>query len=211
MMTLSPEGWTALEQLHHNIPDHAILLADAKRGDIGSTATAYATAILDRVRAHAVTINPLMGHDCVEPFLTHHTKPLIYLLALTSNPGASDFLTPTTHDNQTPLAIQIATKANDWNAATQAIGLVVGATRSEADLRAIHHAAPALPWLVPGVGAQGGSIQAVAEARDNALSPAHLLVHATRSIMPEPDEPASAIKPKAQALHAQLNQATASV
>lgn len=202
---LGPAGWSALEQVHKHIPAHAILLADAKRGDIGSTAAAYATAILDRIKAHAVTINPLMGFDCVEPFLNHPSKPLVYLLALTSNPGAADFLATDSAAEPT-LAIRIATKAAEWDSTSSSIGLVVGATRADKDLRAIHAAAPNLPWLVPGIGAQGGSLEAVSTARGNAVTPAHILVHATRSLMPAAGESSSAIRANAAEFHAQLKQ-----
>lgn len=196
-------GWEALERLHTFIPSHAVLLADAKRGDIGSTAAAYALAIHDRVRAHAVTINPLMGYDAVEPFLHHAAKPFVYLLALTSNPGASDFLVPECAAEDS-LAERIAMKAAAWDGGTESIGLVVGATRDAQDLARIHRAAPELPWLVPGVGAQGGAVSSVVSARVDNWSPEQALIHATRSLMPASGEQASAIREKAAAFHAHL-------
>ena len=84
------------------------------------------------------------------------------------------------------------------------VGLVVGATRDEAAMRRVHDAAPAQPWLVPGVGAQGGSVTAVRDARPGVAHPAHTLVHATRSLMPGPGESIESIRAKADALHSEL-------
>ena len=164
---LGSPGVAILEQLHERIPPHAGRLADATRGASGSPAAADAPAIHERVHAHAVTINPLMGTDAVEPFLEHPSSPLVYILALTSNPGAIDFILEPLA-GPAPLAERIATKCAEWDAGMGRVGLVVGATRDEAAMRRVHDAAPDLPWLVPGVGAQGGAVTAVRAARPGA-------------------------------------------
>lgn len=202
-------GYALLESLHEMIPAHAVLLADAKRGDIGSTAEAYASSIFGAMRAHAVTVNPLMGEDAVLPFVewSGGVEPLVYLLALTSNPGAQDFLL--CDEGETTLAERIAFKASAWDAGRGRVGLVVGATRDGVMMRRVHDAAPGLPWLVPGVGAQGGSVSAVVGARPGVCDPAQMLIHATRSLMPGPGEGVEAIASRAARMHAQLAEAFA--
>lgn len=168
-------GWEGLELLYalrETIPDNAFLIADGKRGDIGTTARHYAKAIFDQLGADAATVNPLMGKDSVEPFLAYGEK-LNYLLTLTSNPGADDFLLPN------DLYMTIARKAKEWDSRGNT-GLVAGATRPD-QLTAIKEVAP-LPMLIPGVGAQGGDLPAVLAALKP--QPGEALIHVTRGILP---------------------------
>ncbi|MCX7044949.1 MAG: orotidine-5'-phosphate decarboxylase [Candidatus Sumerlaeota bacterium] len=150
------QGYDILKEILAQIPGSVLTIGDAKRGDIGNTSKCYARALFEDLKFGAATVNPLMGSDCVEPFLEFKDR-LCFLLCLTSNPGADDFLLPE------KLYLRIARKAAEWNSRHGNVGLVVGATRPEyvAEIRA---AAPALPFLIPGVGAQGGEIERVVQA-----------------------------------------------
>lgn len=153
-------------------PD-ALRICDAKRGDIGNTAEQYAHAVFEVWGYDAVTVNPLMGTDCVEPFLKIPSRGA-FLLCLTSNPGASDFLL------KNDLYLRIAEKAMEWNRLGN-VGLVVGATRPEWAAR-VREVAPDLPFLIPGVGAQGGSLAETLDAIDARRNP-RFLINASRAIM----------------------------
>jgi uridine monophosphate synthetase len=161
-----PEGWAALkdviaavqaesDRLGSMIP----VILDAKRGDIASTAEAYAKSAYENLGAHAITLSPYLGKDSLDPFLAYKEKG-IFLLCKTSNPGADDFQDlPVAVDAQPviPLHEYIARLAQSWNSANN-IGLVVGATHAEALIR-VRAAAPNLWFLVPGVGTQGGDLE----------------------------------------------------
>ena len=179
---LGAPGWALLERIRAAVSAQTVFIADAKRGDIGSTAERYAEAIYGRLGADAATVNPLMGRDSVEPWLAWDDR-LTFFLVATSNPGAKDFLvTDGLHE-------RIAARLTEWGAPGRA-GFVVGATRGDvvASLRAI---GPDAPFLVPGVGAQGGDARAVAEA--GAIAPGRpgapgLVFHVSRGILPGADE-----------------------
>ncbi len=133
-------------------------LLDAKRGDIASTAEAYACAAFDVLGADAITVVPYMGADAVRPFLERGGTA--FVVALPSNPSAAQVVE---HGNP-PLFLHIASLAAEWSREYPGrVGLVVGATRTDL-AREIHNAAPELPWLVPGLGAQGGDITAFERA-----------------------------------------------
>lgn len=154
------EGYDLLKKLLAKVPDSVLTIGDGKRGDIGNTSARYAEALFEDFGFGSTTVNPMMGEDCVGPFLTHG-KHLSFLLCLTSNPGAQDFILPE------KLYLRIAKKAEEWNQAQGNVGLVVGATRPEY-VAEIREAAPSLPFLIPGVGAQGGEIETVVKSgRDN--------------------------------------------
>jgi len=157
--------------LSDTFPD-IIALCDAKRGDIGNTSVQYARAVFETQRFHSVTVNPLMGTDAVEPF-TRNPARGIFVLCLTSNPGADDFLL------QNDLYLRIAEKAVQWNT-NDNVGLVVGATRPEY-LARIREIAPALPLLIPGVGAQGGKLDETLDAI-NGQSNRRFLINASRTV-----------------------------
>lgn len=180
---LGPPGWDLLYRIRADVPAESFIIADAKRGDIGTTAEHYARGLYESFGADSATVNPLMGRDACEPFLAYAGK-LTFLLVLTSNPGADDFLLPG------GLYRDIATKAAMWNTRRN-IGFVVGATRPErvAEVRAL---APEVPFLVPGVGAQGGELDAAARDGVMAGSFPGLLFHITRGVLPSKDEPGDA-------------------
>jgi len=165
-----PEGWSALKDVIAAVQDESNRLGslipvilDAKRGDIASTAEAYAESAFKHLGVHAITLNPYLGKDSIDPFLTYKEKG-VFLLCKTSNQGASDLqdLTvdggPSTVNGQRfiPLYEHIAHLAQTWNTGNN-IGIVVGATQPEA-LTRVRSAAPDLWFLVPGVGAQGGDL-----------------------------------------------------
>lgn len=155
-------GWDALKltvsYLQKAHPD-IFIIADAKRGDIGHTSEQYVRAFYDQLGVDAVTLNPLMGHDAIAPFLARADKVSI-ILCRTSNPSAADFFDQPASD---PLWQQIARKVEaDWNREGNCM-LVMGATEPQhiATARAI---APRVPFLIPGVGAQGGDLPASVQA-----------------------------------------------
>jgi orotidine-5'-phosphate decarboxylase len=181
-------GWSSLESLVARIGTRAFVIVDAKRGDIGNTSARYARALFGHMGAHALTLAPYMGRDSVEPFLEGYVPPAAglgpgmgaYVLALTSNPGAADFqLLPV---NGKPLYWRVLEALTAWNAdwAQGRLGAVVGATRSE-ELAAVRRAFPTLPLLIPGVGAQGGDLEAVQAALALGTGPA--LVNVSRDVL----------------------------
>jgi uridine monophosphate synthetase len=151
---LGPEGWEALREVIEAVPEGVPVILDAKRGDIASTAEAYATSTFEALGAGAVTLNPYLGRDSLEPFLADPTRGA-FLLCKTSNPGAADLQDVTVASGETLYEV-VARLAQAWNSKGN-IGLVVGATQPEA-LRRVRKAAPDLWFLAPGVGAQGGDL-----------------------------------------------------
>ncbi len=135
------------------------VILDIKRGDIGNTATQYARAAFECFRADAVTVNPYMGLDSVAPFMEFPGKG-VFVLCLTSNPGSADFqLLP----EENPLYEQVAVKVRQWDEGKGCLGLVVGATHPGRIAR-LREISADLPFLLPGIGAQGGSLEAVSAA-----------------------------------------------
>ena len=157
---------------------HAVIILDAKRGDIGSTAEMYAREAFERYDADAVTVNPFMGDDTVNPFIQRPDRAAA-ILCRTSNPDAGRFQTAKVGGD--PLFIAIARRAEAvWNRLGNVM-LVVGATAPR-ELAAVRAAAPSLPFLVPGIGEQGGSAREVIAAGLRADG-AGLLVSSSRSIL----------------------------
>ncbi len=154
---LGIEGMTALRDTVKSIPKNIPVIADAKRGDIGNTAKAYAREIFDYFGFDACTVNPYLGSDAVEPFLQYKDKG-IFVLCRTSNAGAADFqsLRCETPEGIKKLYEIVAEKANEWNKSGN-VGLVVGATYPD-ELKAVRSSYPDLPFLIPGIGAQGGDL-----------------------------------------------------
>ena len=163
-----------IHQVHPGIP----VILDAKRGDIGSTAAQYAVEAFDRYGADAVTLNPYLGRDSVQPFLDRAGKGVV-LLCRTSNPGAKDF--QDLDCGGRPLYQQVAaTVARDWNAGGQCL-LVVGATWPR-ELAQVREIVGEMPFLVPGVGAQGGDVEAVVKAGKTADG-GGLVISSSRAIL----------------------------
>ncbi|MCI0406935.1 MAG: orotidine-5'-phosphate decarboxylase [candidate division Zixibacteria bacterium] len=173
---LGGAGWEILKKTCRAVPKDKIILLDGKRGDIGNTARMYARAMFDELGGDALTVNPYLGSDSLTPFIENPEKG-IYLLCLTSNSGASDFQLFPPAD---PLYLRVARRASDWNK-NKNIGLVAGATHP-AQLASVREAAPALPFLIPGVGAQGGSLaDAVRYGTEGGKIPS--LVNLSRSVL----------------------------
>lgn len=168
------QGWETLEMLQQDIPAGCLSIADAKRGDIGNTASHYADAILGYLNFDAVTVNPYLGHDAALPFLEYRHKG-IYFLCLTSNPGASDLQFFPSAEN--PLFLHVARLVRAWNRYGNC-GLVVGATKLE-HLRQVRDACPELNLLAPGVGAQGATLSEAVRA----LGDTNLLLPISRAIL----------------------------
>ena len=174
---LGAEGWRIIEKTRALLPSTAVGIADAKRGDIGNTSEQYARAILQNLGYDAITVAPYMGRDSVEPFLQWKDKG-VYLLALTSNGGAADF--QHLRINKRTLYEQVVFSAQRWNHQDN-LGFVVGATAAS-NIRTIRRHAAEIPFLVPGVGAQGGRVADViryGSQRDGG----GLLINASRSIL----------------------------
>jgi uridine monophosphate synthetase len=178
------EGLSALQRTIEYIPDEIPVILDAKRGDIGSTARAYAQAAFQVWGANAITVNPYLGFDALEPFLEYEEKG-VFLLCHTSNPGAQDFQDLSC--NGQPLHEIVAQRALQWGMA-----LVVAANYPEA-LRKIRELAPRAWILMPGVGAQGGDLEAALAAGLNSEGRG-LIVNASRSIIYAPDPRAAALE-----------------
>jgi orotidine 5'-phosphate decarboxylase subfamily 2 len=203
-----PAGWTALKQVIEAIQEESDrkgsmipVILDAKRGDIASTAEAYAKSAFEQLGAHAITLNPYLGKDSIDPFLEFPEKG-VFLLCKTSNPGANDLqdvlvldeergekkegdLFPSFDNAQDrlssfePLYVHVAKLAQTWNTRNN-IGLVVGATQPEA-LTRVRAAASDLWFLSPGVGAQGGDLETALKAGLRADGKG-MLINVSRSI-----------------------------
>jgi uridine monophosphate synthetase len=183
------------------IPDDIPVLLDAKRGDMGNTATAYAQAIFGHWQVDAVTLNPYLGRDSVEPFLAYPDKGL-FVVCHTSNPGSTDFQELEVNDWRTldrepnqPLYIHVARTVTRWS---RHIGLVVGATFPDA-IRATRAAAPDAWFLIPGIGAQGGDLAAAVQAGIRGDGQG-IVVNASRSLA-QAAEPAAAARDMRDAIN----------
>jgi len=161
------EGWVALKQVIEAIQEESNRLGsmipvilDAKRGDIASTAEAYAKSAFDSLGAHCITLNPYLGKDSIDPFIQNSEKG-VFLLCKTSNLGSGD-LQDVTLATGDPLYIHVAKLAQAWNTRNN-VGLVVGATHPQV-MSEIRKATPNLWFLAPGVGAQGGELESALTA-----------------------------------------------
>jgi orotidine-5'-phosphate decarboxylase len=185
------DGVAALERLRALVPADVPFVADAKRGDIGSTAARQAVALFDVLGADAVTVSPYLGEEAIAPLLDRADR-FAYVLCRTSNPGAGELQAlEVAADDATgwpaePLHARVARRAASWGSGGT-VGLVVGAT-APAEMAAIRALAPGLAFLVPGVGAQGGEIEPVLASGPAAAAPAGpgrgggLLVNVSRGI-----------------------------
>ncbi|HZD58135.1 MAG TPA: orotidine-5'-phosphate decarboxylase [Anaerolineales bacterium] len=152
---IGPQGMGVLRDVIAAVPEGIPVILDAKRGDIAATAQAYAHAVFEQMGADAVTLNPYLGFDSLEPFL-HDPDKGVFLLCKTTNPGAQD-LQDQLLPGGLPLHLQVARLANNWNRSDN-LGLVIGATQPVA-LARVRAISPDLWFLTPGVGAQGGDLE----------------------------------------------------
>ena len=172
-----PKGWESLKKTLDYIPSNVFTIADAKRGDIGNTSTYYAKTYFDYLNCDSVTVAPYMGEDSVTPFLEFKDKWVI-LLALTSNKGALDFQMIEDASGE-KLFEKVLKKSAEWGTADNTM-YVVGATRAES-IGEVRKLVPDNFFLVPGVGAQGGSLEDVAHYGWN--KDCGLLVNSSRGII----------------------------
>jgi orotidine-5'-phosphate decarboxylase len=175
---LGAEGWNILKSTAELIPKNIFTIADAKRGDIGNTSSYYAKAFFENLKYDAITVAPYMGSDSVKPFLEYKNNVTI-VLGATSNEGADDFQFLRIKNNGMELFKSVISTAVSWGN-EENLMFVVGATRPEL-FREIRKIIPNHFLLVPGVGAQGGSLAAVASAGLNQR--VGLLVNASRNII----------------------------
>jgi orotidine-5'-phosphate decarboxylase len=155
------KGWELLEQTISYIPEEIVIISDAKRGDIGNTSVRYARAVYDTLRTDAVTINPFMGLDSAQPFITGgYEDKMAFVLALTSNPGSADFQRLGSEGRSISKHV-IDKFYSNFN--HHSIGFVIGATHPD-ELAEIRETIPDSFLLIPGVGTQGGNIEAVMKA-----------------------------------------------
>lgn len=153
---LGASAYHVVDRVLQTIPEEKIVIADVKRGDVPHTAERFSSAYFDRFGFDAVTLSPLMGFETLKPFLSNREKG-VYVLALTSNPGADDFLLKPFADRPT-MAIHIAGTLQSMARTSAAdIGMVIGATRDQ-DAEAVIRSFPHAPLLIPGIGSQGGSV-----------------------------------------------------
>jgi len=155
------KGWELLEQTISYIPDDIVIISDAKRGDIGNTSVRYARAVYDTLGTDAVTINPFMGLDSATPFISGgYEDKMAFILALTSNPGSNDFQRLES-DGRTISKHVISKFYSNFD--PHSIGFVIGATHPD-ELAEIRESIPDSFLLIPGVGTQGGNVEAVMKA-----------------------------------------------
>ncbi len=208
--SLGSDGLVTLKNVLSVIDDEIPVILDVKRGDISSTAKAYAAAYFEGLRVDAVTVNPYMGFDAVKPFLDHPGKG-VFLLCKTSNPGARDLQDVRIQDvrgepvsGQASLFEHVASLAQTWNEKDN-LGLVVGATQPDS-LAAVRDRAPELWILAPGIGAQGGDLQAAVQAgiREDGSG---LLVPVSRGIS-RADDPRQAARSLRDNINRAINQSS---
>jgi len=196
-------GWTALKQVIDAIREESNRLGskipvilDAKRGDIASTAEAYAKSTFENLGVDCITLSPYLGKDSIEPFIKNQEKG-IFLLCKTSNPGSDD-LQDLILESGDPLHVHVAKLAQAWNTKNN-IGLVVGATHVDA-MKRVREAVPDLWFLVPGVGTQGGDLESALRAglrRDGR----GMLINVSRGIARAENPKLAAAEMRDQILH----------
>ncbi len=174
---LGRSGWELLYKVRSLLPSDTLLIADAKRGDIGNTSRMYARAFFDELDFDAITVAPYMGEDSVMPFLEHTNKWTI-LLTLTSNHGSSDFQLIADQEG-TPLFERVIQQSQHWGT-SENLMFVTGATHPDY-LARIRQLAPDHFLLIPGVGAQGGNLDEVVQAA--LTEEAAILVNSSREIL----------------------------
>ncbi len=197
---LGTEGWDILQRTINYIPEGILTIGDAKRGDIGTTAEKYATALFN-LGFDMVTVNPYLGFDSIKPFIEDEEKG-VFILCLTSNPSSKDFQYLKIEGEY--LYQKVAKKVKEWNRKGNC-GLVVGATHPE-ELKSIRDLAPELVFLIPGIGAQGGNLEsAVIDGTDDNYTMA--VINSSRGILyasPDTDF-ARAAREKAKKLQTDIN------
>jgi len=183
------KGFEWLEELVSYIGTDTLIIGDAKRGDIGNTARQYAESLFNHFKFDAVTVNPYMGGDTIDPFMDNPEKG-VFLLCRTSNPTASEIQGI---GSEKPVYIAVAEMVSRLNKNNN-LGLVVGATATD-EMKSIRNASPGLPFLIPGIGAQGGDLKTSLEiGNTNGCA----LINVSRSIIYAGDSSGPAIQKAAE-------------
>jgi len=202
---LGTDGCSTLKATIDAIPDDIPVIGDAKRGDIGNTARAYAQAIFEQLGCDAVTVSPYLGYDSLAPFLEYRKRG-VFILCRTSNTGAADFQSLTCNTENGPRSIYeiVAIRAGEWNTNGN-IGLVVGATAPK-ELTKIRNLQPEMPLLIPGIGPQGGDLAHAVAAGVNDQGE-RAIINSSRQVLYASSEPdfASAAREAARALREAIN------
>ncbi len=198
---LGRNGSDVLHGTLSRIPADVLTIGDGKRADIGNTTAQYAKALFQHLHFDAITANPYMGGDSIEPFLEDESRG-VFLLALTSNPGSNDF--QRLKVGATPLYKKVVQAAKKWNKKKN-IGLVVGATHP-LDLKEVRSMVPTMPLLIPGIGKQGGDLQRSVQHGCNKDGYA-AIINAGRSILYASGEEdfATAARSEAMSLRDRIN------
>ncbi len=196
------EGFAILEETIRYIPTDIPIIGDAKRGDIGNTAKAYAKALFSTFGFDATTVNPYLGFDSIQPFIEYQNKG-IFILCRTSNKGSADFQS-LNYSGSLSLYEIVARKAREWNVRGN-IGLVVGATYPE-ELKEIRVTCPEMCLLIPGVGTQGGALNLAVTNGVNAQGEM-AIINVSRKVLyaSRGDDFAKAARYSAKELRAQIN------
>ena len=169
---LGISGLEVLQELIKEITPEVSVIGDAKRGDVGHSAQMYAKAVFETFGCDAVTVSPYLGQDALTPFFEYRDRG-VFVLCLTSNQGVDDFQLP-------DLYLHVAKKVTQWNFSGN-VGLVVGATLPE-KIKAIRGITGQMPFLIPGIGTQGGDLEKTLLYADD-LSKLPYLINASRSII----------------------------
>jgi len=173
---LGDHGLETMRSVLKGIPKDVLTIADAKRGDIGNSARFYASSVFEDLKFDSITLSPYMGKDSITPFLTY-SGTCSFILARTSNPGGNDF--QMLEVNGEPLYKHVAKTVVDWSLDTEGTaGLVVGATDTDS-MANLRSSLPNTPFLIPGVGSQGGSAKDVMAASGNGP----VLINSSRAII----------------------------
>ena len=196
---MGAKGWDCLRQTIELIPKDILIIADAKRGDIGNTSNMYAKAFFDDLDVHAITLSPYMGKDSVTPYYDYTGKWSI-LLGLTSNEGAKDFQLQKMESGK-PLYEQVLETSKEWGNEQNTM-YVIGATKPEAFKR-VREILPDHFLLVPGIGSQGGNMEEVIKA--GATKDGRLLINASRSIIYADNGKNFAAKAREEAMRLKLS------
>ena len=205
---LGPPGLDALKRTLECIPANIPVIGDAKRGDVASTSQAYAKAMFQVWGFDAITVSPYLGQDALDPFLAYSDKGIL-VLCRTSNPSASEFqdILVGQGEKQIPLYQHVALRAREWNIHGN-VGLVVGATYPQ-QLKEVRLLCPDMLILAPGVGAQGGDLEATVKYGLNDKD-GGIIVNASRSVLyasKSKEDFAQAARRAAQELRDRMNQA----
>ncbi len=191
---LGEKGWSTFGETIARIPDDIYIIADCKRSDVGNSAKQYAQTFFGYFGADAATVNPYMGYDSLEPFLSYKGKD-IFALAVTSNRGAQDF--QLLEFNGRKFYEMVLERLSEWNTKGN-VGAVVGATQGN-HLARIRKSYPQIALLVPGIGTQGGSVEEVAAAVESEGAP--VVVNVSRDIIFSGDDEKFAAKVREKAFY----------